>query len=99
MVGALVGGQPVPLFTGAVPEQQVRDVFAQLLQLAAQNGVTGSLEAGDAEPTEEVDEPALPPLHGAAFAAIESGDYAPEIAAYEQASPAHPPSEDAPPGL
>ncbi len=35
MVVALLAGQPVPLFTGAVPEQQVRDVFAQLLQLAA----------------------------------------------------------------
>src|SRR5690606_35934978 len=33
MVVALVAGQPVPLFTGAVPEQQVREVFAQLLQL------------------------------------------------------------------
>ena len=44
MVVALVAGQPVPLFTGAVPEQQVREVFAQLLQLAAQNGVTGFVE-------------------------------------------------------
>jgi putative thioredoxin len=33
MVVALVAGQPVPMFTGAVPEQQVREVFAQLLQL------------------------------------------------------------------
>lgn len=41
MVVALVAGQPVPLFTGAVPEQQVREVFGQLLQLAAQQGVTG----------------------------------------------------------
>ena len=66
MVVALVGGQPVPLFTGAVPEQQVREVFAQLLQLAAQNGVTGSIDVAgdegapaDAEPVE----PPLPPLH------------------------------------
>ena len=44
MVVALLAGQPVPLFTGAVPEQQVREVLAQLLQLAAQNGVTGRLE-------------------------------------------------------
>ena len=47
MVVALVAGQPVPLFTGAVPEQQVREVFAQLLQLAAQNGVTGSIDISD----------------------------------------------------
>ena len=48
MVVALVAGQPVPLFTGAVPEQQVRDVFAQLLQLAAQHGVTGTVPVGEA---------------------------------------------------
>ncbi len=53
MVVALVGGQPVPLFTGAVPEQQVREVFAQLLQLAAQNGVTGSIDvSGEQDATD-----------------------------------------------
>lgn len=41
-VAALIGGRPVSLFAGALPEQQVRDVFEQVLQLAAQNGVTGS---------------------------------------------------------
>lgn len=43
LVVALVQGQPVPLFTGPVPEEQVRQVFEQLLQLAAQNGVTGTV--------------------------------------------------------
>lgn len=99
MVVALVGGQPVPLFTGAVPEQQVREVFAQLLQLAAQNGVTGTLAVGDAEPAEEAAEPALPPLHAEAFEAIESGDYARAIAAYEQALAENPRDEDARAGL
>lgn len=61
MVVALIAGQPVPMFTGAVPEQQVRDVFAQLLQVAAQNGVTGSLSVGEegADPEPPV-EPELP---------------------------------------
>ena len=84
MVVALVGGQPVPLFTGAVPEQQVREVFAQLLQLAAQNGVTGSSQVDGARPQPadeaEAAEPALPPLHAEAFDAIEAGDYARAIA-------------------
>ena len=86
MVVALVAGQPVPMFTGAVPEQQVREVFAQLLQLAAQNGVTGSLSVAD-EPADaaEPEEPALPPLHAEAFEAIEAGDYPRAIAAYEKA--------------
>lgn len=102
MVVALVGGQPVPLFTGAVPEQQVREVFAQLLQLAAQNGVTGSVTVdgqddaiADAEPAE----PELPPLHAEAFEAIEAGDYARAITAYEKALAENPRDEDARAGL
>lgn len=102
MVVALVAGQPVPLFTGAVPEQQVREVFAQLLQLAAQNGVTGSIDVSveeeapaDAEPAE----PELAPLHAEAFDAIESGDYARAIAAYEQALVENPRDDEARAGL
>ena len=55
-----------------LPEQQVREVFAQLLQVAAQNGVTGTLaiEGASAAP-EAPEEPPLPPLHAEAFAAIE----------------------------
>jgi putative thioredoxin len=102
MVVALVGGQPVPLFTGAVPEQQVREVFVQLLQLAAQNGVTGSIEVSgddsapaDAEPVE----PELPPLHAEAYDAIEAGDYTRAITAYEKALAENPRDEDARAGL
>lgn len=102
MVVALLAGQPVPLFTGAVPEQQVREVFAQLLQLAAQNGVTGTVdvtgtdaEAVEAEPTE----PPLPPLHAEAFDAIEAGDFAGAISAYERALAENPRDEEARAGL
>ena len=102
MVVALVGGQAVPLFTGAVPEQQVREVFAQLLQLAAHNGVTGSVGSGDADAADEegaAAEPAMPPLHAEAFAAIESGDYAAAISAYERALAENPRDADARAGL
>jgi putative thioredoxin len=103
MVVALLAGQPVPMFTGAVPEQQVRDVFAQLLQLAAQNGVTGSVSVGeqgaDADEPAEPEEPALPPLHAEAFDAIEAGDYPRAIAAYEQALVENPRDDDARAGL
>lgn len=100
MVVALVAGQPVPMFTGAVPEQQVREVFAQLLQLAAQNGVTGSLSVSD-EPADaaEPEEPALPPLHAEAFEAIEAGEYPRAIAAYEKALVENPRDDDARAGL
>ena len=101
MVVALVGGQPVPLFNGAVPEQQVREVFAQLLQLASQNGVTGTASVdgdGDAEPEAGV-EPALPPLHAEAYDAIEAGDYPRAIAAYEKALAENPRDAEARAGL
>jgi putative thioredoxin len=102
MVVALVAGQPVPLFTGAVPEQQVREVFAQLLQVAAQNGVTGTVAVdgveSDAAAAEDV-EPPLPPLHAEAFEAIEAGDYARAVAAYEKALAENPRDDDARTGL
>ncbi|MFB8148213.1 tetratricopeptide repeat protein [Microbacterium sp. NPDC056003] len=101
MVVALVAGQPVPMFTGAVPEQQVREVFAQLLQLAAQNGVTGTVSVSEdaaAEAPEPV-EPPLPPLHAEAFEAIEAGDYPRAIAAYEKALAENPRDADARAGL
>ncbi|GAA4764411.1 tetratricopeptide repeat protein [Microbacterium gilvum] len=100
MVVALVAGQPVPLFTGAVPEEQVRQVFAQLLQLAAQNGVTGTVPVAEgAEAPEEPAEPALPPLHQEAFDAIEAGDYARAVTAYEQALKENPRDDEARGGL
>ncbi|GAA1730160.1 tetratricopeptide repeat protein [Microbacterium paludicola] len=98
MVVALVAGQPVPLFTGAVPEEQVRQVFDQLLQLAAQNGVTGTVPVEGA-PEEAPAEPPMPPLHAEAFAAIEAGDYPRAITAYEQALKENPRDEDAKAGL
>ncbi len=100
MVVALVAGQPVPLFTGAVPEQQVREVFGQLLQLAAQHGVTGTVPVDGADT--DAEEPAaqpLPPLHAEAFAAIEEGDYPRAIAAYERALAENPRDADARAGL
>lgn len=101
LVVALVAGQPVQLFTGAVPEQQVREVFAQLLQLAAQQGVTGTVpqSPGDSDATTEDAEPPLPPLHQDAFDAIEAGDYARAATAYEAALAENPRDDQARAGL
>jgi putative thioredoxin len=101
LVVALVAGQPVPLFTGAVPEQQVREVFDQLLQLAAQNGVTGTVpvDAADADAPAAPEEPPLPPLHAEAFDAIEAGDYPRAVAAYEKALAENPRDAEARAGL
>lgn len=77
-VAAVIGGQPVQLFTGALAEAGVRDIFERLLQLAAEEGVTGTAEVA-AAPDQTVEEPVpapLPPHHAEAYEAIESGDFA-----------------------
>ncbi len=84
---ALVGGRPVPLFQGAVPEAQVREVFVQLLQLAAEQGVTGRVSAPDLDGEAQTDaaasaEPEVPEAHKPALEALERGDYAAAAAAY-----------------
>ncbi|MGO4299922.1 co-chaperone YbbN [Leifsonia sp. RAF41] len=92
-VAALVGGRPVQLFAGVVPEEQLREVFEQLLQLAAQNGVTDTVTVeggpdaeGDSEASAEpAPEPPLPPLHAEAYEAIDRGDYESAIRAYRTA--------------
>ncbi|WP_374058551.1 tetratricopeptide repeat protein [Naasia sp. SYSU D00948] len=85
-VAAIVGGRPISLFVGALPEAQVRDVFDQLLALAAQNGVDGVATAdGGPAPQAEVEEEPLPPHHAEAYAAIERGDLDAAIAAYRTA--------------
>lgn len=88
-VVGVVAGRPVPLFTGAIAEQQIRDVFEQVLALAEQNGAAGrvTVAAADAEPSEEpepVEEP-LPPHHAEAYEAIERGDYDTAVAEYKTA--------------
>lgn len=97
LVLALIDGRPAPMFTGAVPEEQVRAVIAQLLELAAQNGVTGSVSAGTDE--QAAAEPGLPPLHIEAFEAIEAGDYPRAISAYEKAIAENPRDAEARAGL
>ncbi|HET6909434.1 MAG TPA: thioredoxin domain-containing protein, partial [Mycobacteriales bacterium] len=40
-VFAVIAGQPVPLFQGALPEQQIRPVIDEVLRVAAANGLPG----------------------------------------------------------
>lgn len=91
-VVALLGGQAVPLFQGAHPEAQIRQVLDQLLAVAAQNGITGTV--GGATPEEEP-EPDLPPLHAAGQQAIEAGDWAAAEDAYRRALKENPADADA----
>jgi putative thioredoxin len=89
-VAAVVAGRPVSLFLGTPSEPETRQVFEELLALAAENGVTGTVTIGEAgepddgEPAEPVEEP-LPPHHAEAYDAIATGDYATAIAEYRKA--------------
>ncbi|GEL95576.1 tetratricopeptide repeat protein [Cellulomonas composti] len=83
-VVAVLAGQPVPLFQGGASADQIRPVIEQVLAAAAANGLTGRAEpAGDAPEPEP--EPELPPLHQAAYDAIERDDLPAAVEAYEQA--------------
>jgi putative thioredoxin len=87
-VAAVIGGRPVQLFVGALPEAQVRDVFEQVLELAAQNGVTGTAVVDGAAASEDGETPEpepLPPHHQDAYDAIDRGDYDAAITAYRTA--------------
>ena len=85
-VAAVVAGRPLSLFVGLPAADELREVLDQVLQLAAQNGVTGQVQpSGDAaEPAETQDAP-LPPLHQEAYDAIERGDLPAAIHAYQTA--------------
>ncbi len=72
-VFALIAGQPVPMFQGALPEPQVRQVFEKLLEAAAQAGVTGTVDG--ATPASAPEEPAEDPRYVAVHEAIEAGQF------------------------
>ena len=85
-VAAVIAGRPAQLFVGMPSEDEVRPILEQVLELAASEGVSGSLTVGEPgeAPAEPVEEP-LPPLHQEAFDAIDAGDYALAVQKYQTA--------------
>lgn len=99
-VAAVVGGRPIALYEGELPDSETRAVFEQLAALAAQNGVTGTVapQSDDSQHVEPVEEP-LPPHHQEAYEAIAAQDYATAIAEYKMAIAQNPRDELAVAGL
>ncbi|MEU6114704.1 tetratricopeptide repeat protein [Streptomyces sp. NPDC047117] len=104
-VFAVVAGQPIPLFQGAAPEGQIRQVLDQLVQAAEQQfGIVGApvdpAAQGDEEPV-EAPAPAGPydALLEAATRALDSGDLAGAIQAYKNVLSDEPANEEAKLGL
>ena len=105
MVLAVIGGQAMPLFLGALPESDVRAAVAQVMQAAEQMGLPGAGPAAggeqDGAPGEEGRRP-RGPMGGDAFAdagfgeaqqAMERGDLDGAAAAFEKvlaSAPGHP---------
>ena len=72
MVVAIVGGQMVDAFLGAMPEAQVKQWITQVLAVAEQLGVGSAPVEGGTEADEAFDD--LPPSLAAARDAMENGD-------------------------
>ncbi|MEU1229485.1 tetratricopeptide repeat protein [Streptomyces sp. NPDC005828] len=95
-VFAVVAGQALPLFQGAVPEAQIRETLDQLIQVGEERfGLTGIAVDADADGSAPAARPAGPydALLEAAMSALDAGDLAGAVRAYENVladDPAHP---------
>lgn len=98
-VFAVIGGQPLPLFQGALPEAQVRQYLEALLAEAAKHGVNGTVAGAPAAPTEPEPVADEHPGLDAAYDAIEAGDWAGARAAYQSVLDSEPGNADAAAGL
>lgn len=99
MVFGLVQGRPVPLFGGVYPRDEVAAVLGQLVELATQQGVTGTVPGAVVPEPGDTDGDEVSEHHEAAFAAIEAGDFEGARAAYEMALVDNPADDDARLGL
>ena len=89
-VVALVGGRPVPLFQGSAGKAQVVPVVSQILEAAAQMGITARIAVA----AEDTVAP-IPPEHEAPLAAEEEGRLDEAIALWERVVELNPRDEDA----
>ncbi|MGW3487839.1 tetratricopeptide repeat protein [Streptomyces sp. NPDC001054] len=103
-VFAVVAGQALPLFQGAAPEEQIRQILDQLIQVGEERfGLTGiqvdASAAAERAPAEE--EPAGPYDHllQAAVEALDSGDFAGAVRAYRNVLSEDPANTEAKLGL
>ena len=75
-VFAVIGESAGPLFQGAIPEAELRQVIEEVLRIAAEQGVNGTIntEVQD-EISTVIEEERIDPRLEAAFNAIEKGDF------------------------
>jgi putative thioredoxin len=91
---AILAGQPAPLFQGAIQQQQLLQVLSQVLQLAQQNGITGSAKVGKKEEVRPLSKD-----HQEAIAAIEKGKLEEAAKIFQKILIEYPNDNDAKAGL
>ena len=75
-VFAVIGESAGPLFQGAIPEAELRQVIEEVLRIAAEQGVNGTINTEVQEEVAPViEEEQIDPRLEAAFNAIEKGDF------------------------
>jgi putative thioredoxin len=75
-VFAVIGESAGPLFQGAIPEAELRQVIEEVLRIAAEQGVNGTINTEVQEDVAPViKEEQIDPRLEAAFNAIEKGDF------------------------
>lgn len=101
-VFAVIAGQALPLFQGAAPEAQIREVLDQLIQAAEERfGIVGAPVDPSAEAEVEQQEPEAPvdPVLAAAEQSLAAGDAEGAAEAYQRALDANPADAEAKLGL
>ncbi len=78
---AVIGGQVLPMFQGALPEPQVRQYIDEVLKVAQQAGIAGTVAQDEAVTTEQPQEDSR---WDQAADAIEAGDWDGAVTLYEQ---------------
>lgn len=99
MVMAVVGGQVVPLFQGALPEAQVREGISQLFAVIQQQGLMPEAGAGGPEAPEQGDVPQGDPAYAEAEDALDAGDLDGAAAAFKSVLEKNPGDDYAKAGL
>jgi len=99
-VFAVIGESAGPLFQGAIPEAELRQVIVEVLRIAAEQGVNGTINAEvqeDAAPV--IQEEQIDPRLEAAFNAIEKGDFVAANNSYKEMLNQNPADQVAQAGL
>jgi putative thioredoxin len=99
-VFAVIGESAGPLFQGAIPEAELRQVIEEVLRIAAEQGVNGTINTEvQEEVAPVVEEEQIDPRLEAAFNAIEKGDFVAANNSYKEMLHQNPADQVAQAGL